>query len=133
MCEYVWKAVEKHKRKKKSSDSKWTQEYVADLIGVARSTYTAYENGTKQPPLETVNKIADLFGVSTDWLLGRDSTSSSHDELDEEIKKLLNDPENGIFFKDYLSAPEEKKKQLRDFMKFLLEQEKDRKPGDKQK
>ncbi|WP_321164133.1 helix-turn-helix domain-containing protein [Tepidibacillus decaturensis] len=127
------KRLKNIREKKKSSDSKWTQEYVADLIGVARSTYTAYENGTKQPPLETVNKIADLFGVSTDWLLGRDSTSSSHDELDEEIKKLLNDPENGIFFKDYLSAPEEKKKQLRDFMKFLLEQEKDRKPGDKQK
>jgi transcriptional regulator with XRE-family HTH domain len=59
------------RERKKNEDSKYTQGYVADLIGVARSTYTAYENGTKQPPIETVTKIADLFNVSTDYLVGR--------------------------------------------------------------
>jgi HTH-type transcriptional regulator, competence development regulator len=62
----------KHLReKKKQENPKWTQEYVADLVGVARPTYTAYERGTKQPQLDTVNKLADLFGVSADYLLGR--------------------------------------------------------------
>jgi HTH-type transcriptional regulator, competence development regulator len=62
----------KHLReKKKQENPKWTQEYVADLVGVARTTYTAYERGTKQPQLDTVNKLADLFGVSADYLLGR--------------------------------------------------------------
>jgi transcriptional regulator with XRE-family HTH domain len=66
--------TEREKRKK--NDPKWTQEYVADLIGVARPTYTAYENGTKQPPLETVNNIADLLDVSSDYLLGRSDDPS---------------------------------------------------------
>ncbi|MMZ57947.1 HTH-type transcriptional regulator Xre [compost metagenome] len=72
----------KHLREKqKVKDSKWTQGYVADLIGVARPTYTAYENGTKQPPLETVDKIANLFNVSSDYLIGRTNNSAPlHEE-----------------------------------------------------
>ncbi|MFB6471251.1 helix-turn-helix domain-containing protein [Paenibacillus glucanolyticus] len=62
------KAEREHSKRK---DPKWTQEYIADLIGVARPTYTAYENGTKLPPMDTLNKIADIFDVDTDYLLGR--------------------------------------------------------------
>jgi HTH-type transcriptional regulator, competence development regulator len=69
----------KHLReKKKQKNPKWTQEYVADLVGVARPTYTAYERGTKQPQLETVNKLADLFEVSADYLLGRTNEPYGH-------------------------------------------------------
>lgn len=55
----------------KQKDAKWTQEYLADLLGVARPTYTAYENGTKLPSMDTVSKIADIFDVDTDYLHGR--------------------------------------------------------------
>jgi transcriptional regulator with XRE-family HTH domain len=65
------KRLKIEREKKKNINSKWTQGYIADAIGVARPTYTAYESGTKQPPLETVNRIADLLEVSTDYLLGR--------------------------------------------------------------
>lgn len=41
---------------KKKEDSKYTQEYVANLLGVARVTYTAYENGTKIPPADAIKK-----------------------------------------------------------------------------
>lgn len=59
------------REKKKHYDPKWTQEYVASQVGVARSTYTAYEGGTKEPPIDTINKIADLLDVDADYLLGR--------------------------------------------------------------
>lgn len=65
------KRLKSERERKKASESKWTQGYVADIIGVARPTYTAYENGTKEPPLDTLNKIADLFEVSLDYLQGR--------------------------------------------------------------
>ena len=84
----------KHLREnKKIIDDKWTQEYVADLIGVARPTYTAYENGTKQPPLETVKKIADIFDVRVDYLLGRDTKDKGKEinleGLSENRKKMI--------------------------------------------
>lgn len=59
------------RERKKSSNPNWTQKYVADKIGMARTTYTAYENGTKLPPLDIVDNLATLLGVTTDYLLGR--------------------------------------------------------------
>ncbi|WP_141432450.1 helix-turn-helix domain-containing protein [Bacillus sp. 03113] len=69
------------REKKKKENSKYTQGYLADLIGVARVTYTAYENGTKQPPMETINKIADIFNVSTDYLSGRTDTPNPEERV----------------------------------------------------
>lgn len=70
------KRLKSCREKIKKSDSKWTQKYVADKIGVARVTYTAYENGTKMPPFDTINNIAELFGVTTDYLMGRSENTS---------------------------------------------------------
>lgn len=66
------------REKKKSSNSRWTQKYVAEKIGMARTTYTAYENGTKMPPPDTINNIAILLDVSNDYLMGRTNVSNSH-------------------------------------------------------
>ena len=46
---------------------------VAQKLGVGRTTYVKYENGDNEPSFEMLNKLSDLFGVSTDYLLGRDS------------------------------------------------------------
>ena len=111
---------------KKMKDPKWTQEYVADAIGVARPTYTAYENGSKQPPLETVNKIADLFGVSVDYLLGRidesapksaptngQHLSSSNEPLVEHIMRAREELSPKAYAK-FLKLVEEAKKAFMD-------------------
>lgn len=59
------------REKKKAENPRWTQRYVAEKIGMARTTYTAYENGTKMPPPDTINNIAILLDVSNDYLMGR--------------------------------------------------------------
>lgn len=48
-----------------------TQAEVAKLLGINRVTYTGYESGKHKPDPETIVKIADIFKVSTDYLLGR--------------------------------------------------------------
>ncbi|MBE7008494.1 MAG: helix-turn-helix transcriptional regulator [Ruminococcaceae bacterium] len=48
------------------------QDHLAAQIGVGRSTMCAYENGSRRPPYETLIVLADIFKVSTDYLLGRD-------------------------------------------------------------
>ena len=50
-----------------------SQEQLARLLGVDRSTISSYESNVRQPPLDTLSRIADVFGVSTDYLLGRTS------------------------------------------------------------
>lgn len=49
----------------------YTQAHLAKLLGVARSTVSMWESSPQEPDNETLGKIADVFGVSTDYLLGR--------------------------------------------------------------
>lgn len=109
------------REKRKDLDSKWTQGYVAEKIGVARVTYTGYENGTKQPPLETVNKLADFFEVTTDYLLGRSGTTGTSQvivagkevNLTSEELELFNElKKHPVMFHDLASDPEKKVKEL---------------------
>ncbi len=48
--------------KLKSNNSKWTQGFVAEKLKVARTTYTAYENGTKTPThFQSLNRGTKAF------------------------------------------------------------------------
>jgi transcriptional regulator with XRE-family HTH domain len=49
----------------------WTQTYVSELLEIAKNTYNGYENDARGVSEEMLIKIADLFGVSVDFLLGR--------------------------------------------------------------
>lgn len=52
---------------------KLSQEVVATRIGVTKSTISSYETGTISPTLENLTKLAGVYGVTTDYLLGRDN------------------------------------------------------------
>ena len=47
-----------------------TQEGLAEQLGVARQTVLRWENGKTNPPTSAVYMMANLFGCSTDYLLG---------------------------------------------------------------
>lgn len=47
-----------------------TQKEVCEAIGVAKSTYSQYESGAREPNVLTIKKIADFLNISADDLLG---------------------------------------------------------------
>ena len=50
---------------------KLTQQAVADHLGCSAVVYSRYETGTRQPSIEVILMLADYFGVTVDYLLGR--------------------------------------------------------------
>lgn len=52
------------------------QEQVVNLIGVNKSAISTYENNTRQPSFEILVRLATLYRVSTDYLLGRTDSRS---------------------------------------------------------
>lgn len=48
-----------------------TQRQLADFLKIAQPSYIRYENGSAEPTLENLVKLADFFDVSVDYLLGR--------------------------------------------------------------
>lgn len=48
-----------------------TQAEVATALGVSSVVYSRYETGSRQPSIEVLIQMADIFGVTVDYLLGR--------------------------------------------------------------
>ena len=69
----------KERLKKLRTDQKRTLEDVGKATGVEKQTVHGWESGKSQPSLEATIKLAALFGVTTDVLLGVTS---------EEVEKI---------------------------------------------
>lgn len=54
-----------------------TQQEMAALLKMALSTYASWEQGKSEPSAEMIVKLADIFQVSTDYLLGHSETIQS--------------------------------------------------------
>lgn len=68
-------------------------QYVANLLNVAKSTYSGYENNKSVPNHESLKKIADFYSVSVDYILGRtnDTTPIGHSKKEKEVNEKLDD------------------------------------------
>ncbi|MBE6710497.1 MAG: helix-turn-helix transcriptional regulator [Ruminococcaceae bacterium] len=52
-------------------DHDYTQEYVASKLNIRQNTYSQYETGKRQLPIELLIQLADLYQTSTDYILCR--------------------------------------------------------------
>lgn len=103
-------------------EKKMSQSELGKFIGVSQTTVTAWETGRAEPSSTFVSKLADLFNVSTDYLLGRsDSKKEPYYELTEKEKndiavqaeKLMDGIESGENLNFYGEpATEEQKERL---------------------
>lgn len=64
---------------KARNDKGLNQTEVYKLTGINNKTLSGYENKVSEPDLETLTTLATLYDVSTDYLLGHDSTTITTD------------------------------------------------------
>ena len=62
---------------------KMTQNDVAEILGMSRTSFSKYENGIANPPLQVLRKIAAIYNVGLEYLI-----------FDENTLIRLNDPLN---------------------------------------
>ena len=46
------------------------QKQIADYLHIKQNTYSQYENGQRQLPIDVLIKLAKYYNVSTDYILG---------------------------------------------------------------
>lgn len=51
-------------------DRDLTQQEIAEVLHIKQNTYSQYETGTLNYPLEVVAALAQFYGTSVDYLLG---------------------------------------------------------------
>ena len=95
------------------------QEFCA-AIDINFSTYQNYEAGKRIPTAEILIKLADFYGVTVDYLLGRPTAAGLKSPLDEfaqreHLKKL-----EKIFMKKYLSLTSDQRDKVLAFLREIV-------------
>lgn len=71
------------------NEKKLTQDDLGKMLNVSGKTIGAWERDSRQPNIEAINKIASIFNVSTDYLLGnpekKDDDTKTADIEDDSI------------------------------------------------
>lgn len=72
-------------------DFKMTQDDVAKILGMSRTSFSKYENGNTNPPLPVLRKLAKIYNVGLEYLIFDEKTlirvndSSEEDENTAEV------------------------------------------------
>lgn len=120
---------------------KRTQEEVANALGLSRARYSHYENDRVEPDNELLNRLADYFDTTIDYLLGRTDDPNSNESKDDfdplaEINNLLKKydiDQSGFFDIDKWKAmgPDEIR-ELESYFEFITSRAKERSKGDEE-
>ena len=91
-----------------------TQENLSAMVGISQVTVSEYENGRNYPSVENLLKIADHFGVSTDYLLERSNIRGTlkAGEYTGDEAELLN---------NYRSLPPSERAMVRAYLQALTD------------
>lgn len=94
-----------------------TQQELADKLDGAKSTVAMYEKGDRKPSMEVLLKLSEIFDCSIDYILGK---SDIRNPENTDLDKL----QIGLSTKDYSNISDEQIKQIEDFAKFVLKDNK---------
>jgi transcriptional regulator with XRE-family HTH domain len=79
----------------------WNQSDLAKQLGVSSSAVGMYEQGRRQPAADVLVKLAEIFEVTTDFLLtGRAQTQQETHTVEDALAKTLLDADNRLLKRD---------------------------------
>lgn len=87
-----------------------TQKEIAEEFGIKQPNYQQWESGKRRPTSETLEKFANFFGVTMDYLSGNEEDLENIELLFRMNSKGLTDEEKEIFKKELIEFMEERKK-----------------------
>lgn len=91
-----------------------SQDQAANALGISLRAYQNYEYGQREPNIEMIFKLADFYGVSTDYLLGRDTGEpETLDKLAGEFNMTALERE---ILNGYLALPKDMRGDLMEFL-----------------
>lgn len=112
--------------RKLRKENKKTQEDMAKLLGITRPAYTAYETGKRHPDYDSLEKIADFFNCTIDYLLGRTDNLVgivNEDGAETDVyEQFLNNDET-LTFKGVPIDDDKKRKKILKLIELELEED----------
>ncbi|RYE59391.1 MAG: XRE family transcriptional regulator [Sphingobacteriales bacterium] len=101
----------------------FSQEYMADKLSIAQNTYSKYENNAEKLPFETLEKIADVLGVSVVDITSNEpiiiNNQSSNQGAQGKIEHFYTDQKE--LFEKVIASKDEEIKSLMEVITSLKE------------
>ncbi|EGQ19218.1 XRE family transcriptional regulator [Sporosarcina newyorkensis 2681] len=110
--------------KKEREKRSWSQVEVANKVGITNAVLSNYERDYRDPDTETLKKLADLYDVSTDFLLGRTENSALINKDEEEFQKAISDPDLKRWYSELPNSNEEDLQKLRKMWEIIKNKDK---------
>lgn len=108
-------------------EKEWTKTYVAKKLNLNNlGTYANWEYGTREPDSEMITKIASLYNVSTDYLLGRTDNRSDPQDQSNIGQSIISHFRLNTADMD-INDIEQLEEELNDYMEFLIKKAKEKK------
>lgn len=98
------------------------QKKMAADLGIAANTLSQYENGKREPDIETTKRIAEYLGVSVDTLVGGDGMEKA--PTDKGGREVGFDDFDYALHNESKELSEEKKQMLLNMARFMRQEEK---------
>jgi transcriptional regulator with XRE-family HTH domain len=98
----------------------------ADAIGIPKGTYASYEYGKREPNIEMISKISNHFGVTTDYLLGREIKTIPENDLANIVKNSNVQTLEEILIRNYLELDNDQRQNVLNFLRRAIQEEADR-------
>lgn len=104
--------------RKLREDKHMKTDEIADMLGISRSGYAYYEIGKRTPTSENIVKLANFYGVSSDYILGVSDMSNNEiskdtiNNIDAKAEELL---------QSFLQMPDSSKISIMRWLKSTLD------------
>ncbi|WP_080871855.1 helix-turn-helix domain-containing protein [Oceanobacillus timonensis] len=87
------------------------------LLGISNGTLSGYEREYRDPDTDSLHKMAELYGVSVDWLLGKSTTSPS--KKDTSLPEPMSEQDT-VMFRNWKRMTEEEKQEALNVIHYIL-------------
>ena len=94
-----------------------SQKELALKMGLSEGSISLYEKEERKPSYEVLLKLSEIFSCSIDYIVGN-SDDRNTENFNTDLLRI------GLSMKDYTPPTEEQKKQIEDFARFVLKDNK---------
>src|SRR5699024_4540213 len=111
--------------KQARSDAGLKQIDAAEKLGISNGTLSGYERNYRDPDTDILNRMAELYEVSVDWLLGinntKDNQISDEDYIDEELQDFIDNVK--VWYNEETETKEERLRMMKKMFEVFKEDE----------
>jgi transcriptional regulator with XRE-family HTH domain len=88
-----------------------SQQALCEKLNLSRGTYSLWETGKRRPELDSLIRLADFYGVSVDYILGREGVTAAASKVGDPMADLPDDARQSVEdFIEFVRKRNKKKK-----------------------